>query len=363
MNHDPLPPVPTPIGQRWREFRVRVLPVMLFVTALGGVCFIWQRNLTAPMLVGAAEVRSAQVSAPYAGKIVQLKVDNFQAVTEGTPVAVLAPSDPRVALDVIRSKLDILQAKLDPHLTQQRNQTDYEQLRMDWLSQRVALATARVNLERARDALQRDEELHKQKLISDDVYDIALKTEEALAAEVTERSNLVVNAEAGVKRLEAMGAPQPETDPIQPLMDSLQAEEEKLDQAAAGTQPITLVAPMDGIVSAVYHRAGENLAGGETVLTITATQPAGIISYLRQPIPFEPKTGMRIEVRTRSLESRTGLAEIKSVGSQFEPITNALAVGRLGSPADLGLPIEITVPSGLKIRPGELVDLTVVSQN
>ena len=135
MNRDSLPPIPTPPALRWREFRVRFLPILLFVAALGGVSLIWERNVAAPMFIGAVEGRSAQVASPYAGKIVQLKVDRFQPVAKGTPLAVLMPTDPRTALAVVQSELDVLRAKLDPYLTRQRNTTDYEQLRMDWLAQ------------------------------------------------------------------------------------------------------------------------------------------------------------------------------------------------------------------------------------
>lgn len=360
MNGKSLPPIPTPLSLRWREFRVRALPVLFFVFALGSVCMIWQHNLTAPMLVGAVEVRSAAVAVPYAGKILQLNVDNFETVTQGQPVAVLVPSDPRVALDVIQSELDILQAKLDPHLTQQRNQTDYEQLRMDLLLQRVDLATTRVNYELAQSELVRTQELHNMKLVSDDLYDIAAKTAEALAVEVSERSNLVVEAELGIKSLEILGEPEQESDLMKPLMATLQIEENKLTEAAAASEPVTLVAPMNGTVS-LLHQSGENLVEGESLLTVTATQPEKIISYLRQPMPFEPKAGMQVEVRTRALPSQMTLARIINIGSHFENITNALAITKINTPYDLGLPVEINVPAGLKVRPGELVDLTVRS--
>jgi multidrug resistance efflux pump len=360
---NPQAPIPIPRALRWREFRVRVLPILLFVVALGGAGYLWKYNLTSPALVGMVEVRNAQVSSPYAGKIAQLNVDRFQNVTQGTPVAVLVPTDPRAALDVIQSELNILQAKLGPHLTQQRNETTYEQLHMDWLSQSVLLATARVNLGRARNDLSRYEELHKQKLVSDEIYEIVLGTEQALAVEVQERSNLVSNISLGIKRLEAMGAPKLADDPMQSLMATLQIEEQKLSQAAAGTEPVTLVAPMDGMVSMVDRQRGENLSAGDPIMTITATEPEHIISFLRQPIPFEPKVGMQMEVRTRTFQIQSGVARIENVGSQFEDITNALAILRPGVLVDLGLPIEISLPSGLKVRPGELVDLTLVSEN
>jgi HlyD family secretion protein len=356
---DPLPPIPIPFALRWREFRIRVLPILLFVIAVGIAGFIWQRSITSPVLVGAVEVRSAQVSAPYAGKIARLDVSSFQDVVKGAPVAVLIPSDPRSALAVIQSELDILQIKLGLPQNQQRNETDYEQLRVDWMRQRVDLASTRVNLELSRDELQRDDEMHRQKLISDDAYDIALKAEQALDAEVLERSNLVNTTSIVLKNLESQGAASSTNDSVQPLMVALQTEEQKVAQAAAGTEPVILTAPMDGTVSMIDRQAGENLSAGESILTITAAKPEAIISYLRQPIPFEPKVGMQMEVRTRSLQMQSGVARIQNVGAQFEGITNALAVMRPGVPVDLGLPIEVSLPPEMKLRPGEIVDLTL----
>jgi len=356
MDPQSLPPIPTPLSLRWREFRVRVLPALLFVVALGTVCFIWQRDLQAPMLVGAVEVRSAQVAVPYPGKILQLNVANFQVVTQGTPVAVLVPSDPRVALQVIQSELSLLQAKIDPHLREQQNQINYQQLRMDWLLQRAELATAQVNHELAQSELVRTQELHEAHLVPDSVYDIAVTAEDALATEVTERSNLVADAERMIRTMQFSSTSTLDLDP--PLMATLKLEEKKLEDAAAETLPITLVAPMAGAV-ALLRQPGENVDEGAPVMSITATQPEKIISYVRQPMLFEPKVGMHVEVRTRAVQSKTAVAEIKAVGSHFENITNALAIGKLNTPFDLGLPIEIDVPAGLNIHPGELVDLTV----
>jgi len=362
MNREPLPPIPVPPALRWREFRVRFLPILLFLAALGGVSLIWERNVSAPMFVGAVEGRSAQVASPYAGKILFLKVDRFQTVTKGTPLAVLEPTDPRLALAVVQSELDVIRAKLDPYLSRQRNATDYEQLRMDWLGQRVDLATARANLQGARDELYREKALHEQKLVSDTIYEQAATLEGALAAEVLERSNLVQMAEADLKQLDSSGSRQ--TDSFtDALAASLQAEEQKLKAAAAGTEPVTLVAPMAGVVGVIYHQAGENIPEGDPILIITGTEPERIVAYLRQPVPFEPKVGEQVEVRTRTFQRQISLAHINSVGAQFEPITNVLAVARPSGTFDFGLPVEITLPPGLKVRPGEVVDLSMVSQD
>jgi multidrug resistance efflux pump len=356
---DPLPPIPIPLALRWREFRVRALPILIFLVAIGGVCFVWRHNLAAPTLVGAVETRDAEIISPSEGKITQLNFNRFQNVLKGMPVAVLVPTDPRTALAVIQSDLDILNTRLEPQLTEQRNKTAYQQLRLNWMVQKVDLATTRVNLELARDELQRDEALFKQKIVSGAVYDSALKAEQALAAEVMERSNLVVVAESSIKKLQDDGVAQAPSASVDFLMNALQVEEQKLKEASTGTEPITLTATMDGMVSMVYRQVGEYVSEGNPILTITEVEPEHIISYLRQPIPFEPKAGMEMEVRTRTMQIQSGMARIQSVGSQFETVTNSLAIIRPGKPVDLGLPIEISLPPGFKLRPGEIVDLTL----
>jgi multidrug resistance efflux pump len=360
---DRLPPIPIPKALRWREFRIRALPILFFLIAIGGICFVWRRNIVAPTLEGAVEIRSSQIISPYEGKLTQLNIDRFQKILKGMPVAVLVPSDPRPALAVIQSDLDIINTRLGPRLTAQRNETDYQELRVNWMVQKVDLATTRVNLELARDELQRDEELYKAKIIADSVYDSALKAEQALLAEVMERSNLVVIAELGLKQLEAAGVPQTSSDSENILASALQVEEQKLKEASTGTEPIILTATMDGMISMVYRQVGENVSEGSPILTISAVEPEHIISYLRQPIPFEPKVGMKMEVRTRTMQIQSGIARIQSVGPQFESITNVLAIIRPGKPIDLGLPIEISLPPDLRLHPGEIVDLTLRSED
>lgn len=39
---DSLPPIPTPAAQRWREFRVQVLPLLVFVLILASIALLWK---------------------------------------------------------------------------------------------------------------------------------------------------------------------------------------------------------------------------------------------------------------------------------------------------------------------------------
>ena len=53
---DPLPPIPIPPGQRWREFRLQAIPIIVFLTALSVVVIIWRGYVSLPTLMGEVEV-------------------------------------------------------------------------------------------------------------------------------------------------------------------------------------------------------------------------------------------------------------------------------------------------------------------
>jgi multidrug resistance efflux pump len=355
----PLPPIPTPVAKRWREFRLQVFPILVFGSAAAAITLLWSQNLAAPMLQGEVEAIRADVASPQAGMLTQLKVTRFQKVVQGEPLAVIMPTDPRVPLDLIQAEMGILRARLEPRLSEQQNATSYERLRLEWLLQKVSLATARVDLARAESEFKRDEELWKAKLISADIYEIALRNRERLQIGIEERTKLITDLDQGLQRLAALGARETSSPTADAELALIKSQEEKLKQAQASLGPITLSAPMDGMVSSIDRYPGENVIPGEPIVVIAAFQSQRIVGYMRQPFPIEPEVGMAVEVRTRSPRPLKHFAQILHVGSQLEPVTNSLAMVRPGQLLDMALPIEVSLPPGLKTRPGELVDLTI----
>src|SRR6267378_6140723 len=94
---DSLPPIPTPLSQRWREFRIRVLPLVFF----GGIVFagsaLWKQVAVPPMMaVGYAETNIASVAAPLPGFVAQMTVRRFQQVKAGEQICQLVIKDPKI---------------------------------------------------------------------------------------------------------------------------------------------------------------------------------------------------------------------------------------------------------------------------
>jgi len=354
---NPLPTIPTPPAQRWREFRLRGIPVIVFLAGLAGVALLWNKNLMPSNIVGEVQGTSANVASTVAGLLTELRVDQYDRVTAGQVVAKVmttSPENMEAALAAIKSDLLVMRARMTQD--QQRNNQSYQQLRLDLLSQRVDLAAAQARLIFAENEFKRNEALFNEKVVSTFDYELARDQRDALRAEVEERSKLV--AEFG-KTLQDM---RPAVPPVQePLVEdsisaAIAAQEEQLRRTEGGT---TLRAPISGIVSIVYRRSAENIVAGEPIVTISSERAERIIGFIRLPISYQPKVGDAVEIRTRGSKAQKASATIQKVGSRMELFTQPLRVRGFAAAQERGLPILVNLPENLNVYPGEIVDLFV----
>lgn len=91
---DPLPPIPTPAAQRWREFRIQVLPLIVFLCVLLAVVVMW-RNFVQPLgVVGEVEAVRANVISLQDGLVTDLAVTRFQEVRKDQDLGHVSNADP-----------------------------------------------------------------------------------------------------------------------------------------------------------------------------------------------------------------------------------------------------------------------------
>lgn len=354
---DPLPPIPVSGRLLWREFRMRIVPWLFLAGLVVAIALMWTRVNIGQTVVGVGEGRRALVTSPQPGLLRELRVHPYELVNEGEPIAIIAPADPRVPLDLLRLELDLGRLRLQPTVPEQ-NAMNYEQVRGDWLRVKSELAVAKVNLERAQNDVNRNKPLYDEKLVSEDIYDLSLKTREAFQAEVTEKSNAVHEIEQRLSTLRDLGDPEATgaADQFQKLVSRLDAAQAL---AASNWGPVTLVAPISGMVSAIQRQQGEYILDGEPLVVVHSLWSDRVVGYLRQPYPVDPEIGLPVKVTTRNHKREQFWASISQVGAQVDVITNALAYVRQGALVDVGLPIIIDLPPQSRIRPGEIVDLWI----
>ncbi len=364
MKSDASGAIPTPWPQRWRDIRQRILPLVVFFGALATVAALWRDHTASRVMVGQAEPVLSNVSCYKPGVLAELKVNRFQRVKAGDEIGRVMVTEPKIlasSLAMIQAEIESLRANMRPVSMQQHNAMDYDQLRLDWMKERTQLAAARVNLELAGTEFHRTEELFKDKIVAERVYDQAKAARDRLQNEVESLTKLVEEGEKNIDMLQLTNSKEISSVSVDPLRAAIAVQESKLHLTEAELSPITVTAPIDGIVSTIFHRAGESVTPGQPIVSVATLNPVRIVGYLRPPISEEPKPGMKVEVRTRSIPATVGQAHIIEVGTQLEAVPPTLLGPMKLANTELGLPVEISLPESLKIRAGELVDIVLLS--
>ena len=363
MKEESSRPVPIPLAQRWRDARMRLLPLLVFGSALSILAGLWKQNVAAPTMVGQAEPVVANVTCHKAGMLAELSVARFQKVKAGDPVGQVLITDPKIlasSLAVAKAEIDLMRSNLKPIIAQQRNAVNYSQARLDWMRDRAQLAGAQVSLQEAEAEYHRISELFNDKIVSQRQYDQAKAARERLQTEVDEMARLVAEGEANFKALQSSNLVEITKISDDPIHTAIAVQEAKLALTEAELSPIRLQAPMDGIVTTIYRRAGESIVAGQPIVAIATDIPVRIVGYLRPPISDDLKPGMQVEVRTRGFRRSVAMAQIRGVGTQLETVPPSLSGPARFAISDLGLPIDISLPQNLRIRAGELVDLVLL---
>jgi multidrug resistance efflux pump len=357
MKPELLPPVPVTPRLLWRQFRQRVVPAIMFLSLVGVAVVVWSRYYGAPTMSGVADGVRTTVASPQGGWIRELKVYPYQLVNAGDPIAVIEPVDVRMEFDLLRAELELTRLLHEPSLAD-RNAMDYERVRVELLRLQAELATARVNLARAQNDVRRNQPLYQQKVLSEELYDLSVKTRDAFAAEVAAKSSAVAEIEQRLVALRALGDPQVAAVDEQ-FQKRLAGLESTLAGAASNREPVTLVAPISGMVRDISRQVGEYVMEGEAVAGVSSLVSERVVAYLRQPYPIDPEVGMKVQLVTRTEKREKLSTSIIQVGAQVEVITNVLAMVRQGALVDVGLPVVVGLPGDNHVRPGEIVDLWI----
>jgi multidrug resistance efflux pump len=342
---------------------VRWLPPLVFIAGFGAAALLWRGNVASLTILGQAEPVVSDVSCYKPGVLAELNVTRFQRVNAGDPVGKVLVTEPSVlasSLAVIQAEIESLRVNLKPVVAQQRNAMDYDQLRLDWMKQRAQWASAQVNLDLAEAEYHRMDALFKDKIVSERVYEQAKAARDRLQKEVEELGKLVAEGETNLLSLQVTNKAEISKVSTDPLAAAIAVQESKLRLTEAELSPRVIKAPIDGIVTTIYHRPGEAVNAGQPIVAIATLSPVRIVGYLRVPLAARPTVGMEVQVRTRGLHREVGKATVTEVGTQLESLPATLLGPINFANIVQGLPLDISLPANLKILPGELVDITLL---
>ena len=357
MSSGDLTPIPMPPGQRWKHFRQTGLPGIAFVIVLALSVWLWGANLANPLVMGQAESPQADVTSPMDGELVSLEVKLYQQVYAGDVLGVVAGAKP----DVLSNTLALIRAEMDATVAEAvsapADQIRLTELHFDWLTLQADIAKLRANLPYLDAEQARFEKLNQQGIANQSELELARSQALGTREEIAAKEKAVKITEATLLRLDAIS----DGGGSDYIQAQLRVAREQLRLAESELKPVILRAPISGYVTRVDVAANALVNRRQPLLTLSDSKVQRIIGYIPQPVRVEPEVGMAVEIRSRGSDRTTVRSTVADVGPRIELFDAPLRVRGMGAAQERGLPIVVSVPDSLKLRPGELVELRLIA--
>ena len=372
--------ISVPWARSWSRFRSSVLPLLTFIPVVALTLWMWDRQGQMPNMVAEMEAVQVDVVAGADGLLVPLSRQHFtlfDTVQANELVARLDDRPTRAAIDTLRTEIARLRKEMDAAEVQftfdeidhqhdhQREATRFawlaERRRLDVLDRRAQIEADRVDLRR------RDVRLIFLKRIkAPGVVTAQELVETQLQRDVIAKrieQNMAALAEANKQRLSALESlkqfPPIETVDLitllAPIQASIAVRESRIYELQIEIESLDIRAPISGTICTIHCWPGQALRAGDPIVTIAADHGRYIVGYVRQAYRFRPTAGSEVDVFVRASGARPRSARVERVGPQIQLVPPHQR--RDPMVPEWGLPVRITIPDGVRVRPGELVDV------
>jgi multidrug resistance efflux pump len=383
------------------RLRPHILPVLIWLVTAAGVGMLFYHRSQRFEILGMAQGQVRQVASTCTGRLKSVPLELFQEVREGDVVAVIdtvLDNEPLEAeLAVANAEIQRLKAELvhtqqtllaeaanletDRIAAQRRFAVDIENIRLRVLDLKTLLETDRIRLE----DLESNAKTYLSQNLSDQndtaYYELKkMKVErEVLAKKIEENQHLLTQAESDLKQAEQrrdeFAGRQLQLPPLDSALEVVRSEinvqEQQVGVLLAKREPLVLKSPIDGMViqvlgrprdvalrrpgELVVLRTGEVVLAGETILTIAETKPREIIAYANRQQLSRVKEGMVVQLVKSTEPAQIAKSQIAYIGATLERMPECL--WEIPNIPQWGHPVLISIPTGLKLIPGEMVGI------
>jgi len=149
-------------------------------------------------------------------------------------------------------------------------------------------------------------------------------------------------------------------DRVNAIRVGVAAKEEQLSKLDGKLDALEIKSPISGTVTQIHARPGQFVQAGHPILEIASERGTSIVAFLRAEQQIFPREGMEVEVRTASDPYHAHSAQVESVAGQYDSVPARLL--RDPKTPEWGIPVRVTLPQDVSVRPGELVRVTFRSR-
>ena len=371
---------------------IRVLPVLVWLGAVAGVVGMFHHRVAQFEVVGIADAEVHDIGTNTRARLVSVQVQLFTKVKRGDPLAVVTTvlDDERLEAEkaTIQAEINHLEAQLTE--LRQNYEAEIFNRQSEWWAEMRAFTAdvtmAKQNILDANTVLEKDlAELDKiemetknfriengANIATDNALFNKLKTmianRDTLMAQIERDRGFIVKYEQDLKDAEyrrekyAKYLPQPgsEKNEAQRVIDlAKQALERQMNEIDERQRELVLTSPSDGYVSNINTQIGEVVILPDfPVLSITEEKPSSIIAYVGENMVGHFTGRSRVEVVKGSEPKQIGRSEITYIGPRVEQLPTRL--WRNPTVPQWGRAIQIEIPTGMDLIPGELVGIRVL---
>jgi multidrug resistance efflux pump len=373
---------------------LHIAPILIWVVAVAGVGALFLQRAQRCEVVGLAVGEIYNVAATSHGRVKSLPVKLFERVKAGETLVII-----NTVLDneMLQSQLEAEKATIELEIARLRAELSAaeEQLRVQVAEHEgdttEALRRMSVDVERAKlgvleveavlepdRILLRDMELElrivKDLLAKNAVEPYELQKAQTqydyLARKIQENERLLAqarkNADEASLRLAKMESREPVSTSLgltlNPIRTAINVQYKKIDELLLEqmTQRVALplMAPFDGVVSQIIRRSGDPVLLGEPILSIAKPTADTVMAWVKEESVGMLREGRQVKIVRRGHRGQIAMSEISRVGPAFLPVPAELWADP--KVPEYGLPFEVAVPPGMKIKPNEKVGIKLL---
>jgi hypothetical protein len=144
---------------------------------------------------------------------------------------------------------------------------------------------------------------------------------------------------------------------LEPFVRAIAVEDAKIRVLAHQIASNQIVAPATGTITEVHHPPGTFVRSGDPILTIASDQQRWIVAFLNADDQDLVSSDAEVQIRVHGPEMFVATSSISEFGNTFEPVPKQLRDNV--NVSQWGVPIKIPVPPGIRVTPGQMVELVV----
>jgi len=378
----------------WRR---HLLSVLVWFGAIACIVGLFYHRAQRFEVLGMAQGRFRQISAPVDGRLRIVSVELFEKVSKGQvlatlddeqqlneQIAMVSAEIERLMAELIATQ-DVLTAEAanretDKAIAQRRFSVDVENARLRILGLKTVIETDRMMLHDLALEVKITKQLLDEQAIAPYEHQKAQGLYDALAKTIEENENLLARAEEDLKQTERRRDEFAQRQLVHPSVDSaievfhkaVTVQERMIDQFLTQLSKLVLKSPVDGVVvqiqaggvnqaalrrigEGILRKPGEFVLAGDPILVIAEERPRQVIAFIREDQLNLIREGTTVELIKSAEPAQIARSQVTYVGPAVEQMPPRL--WRNPAIPQWGRPFLVKVPPQMKLIPGEQVGI------